>query len=156
MKIASAILIIPLILWFFFNQNAYKIGSDEEYLTPDHIRNTVVVKDVLAVEKDQVTLAVGVETPPSKEYLRQRCAELGLPFELLDRIVQCESTWRMVGNPFSSAFGYFQIIDGTERGTPQYAEGLRKTDPITNIEMGLFLYQKHGTSPWLASKNCWQ
>jgi hypothetical protein len=62
----------------------------------------------------------------------------------------------MVKNATSSAYGYFQIIDGTERTTPQYALGRRKFDPYTNIDMGLYLYETRGTNPWNESKGCWQ
>lgn len=93
--------------------------------------------------------------PPPKEYLRERAAELGYDATLLERIAYCESRWRMVKNRTSSAYGYFQIIDGTERMTPQYKAGFRKTDPYANIEMALSLYGKQGTLPWLASRRCW-
>jgi hypothetical protein len=93
--------------------------------------------------------------PPPKEYLRQRAAELGYNAALLDRIAYCESRWRMVKNRISTAYGYFQIVDGTERMTPQYRAGYRKTDPYANIEMALYLYGKQGTRPWFASRRCW-
>ncbi|MBD3251458.1 transglycosylase SLT domain-containing protein [Candidatus Uhrbacteria bacterium] len=95
-----------------------------------------------------------IKVPP-KEYLKIRTEELGYDHALLYRIASCESGWRMVKNRRSTAYGYFQIIDGTERMTPQYKSGRRKTDPYTNIEMALYLYGKQGTIPWLASRHCW-
>ncbi|MFZ2681754.1 MAG: hypothetical protein WAZ14_01515 [Patescibacteria group bacterium] len=97
-----------------------------------------------------------VPPPTPREYLAERCEEVGCDFVLLDTIIFCESTWRMVKNSSSSAFGYFQIIDGTEKTTPQYAAGLRKFDPYANIDMGIYLNSKRGTNPWNESKGCWQ
>ena len=97
-----------------------------------------------------------VPPPPPREYLEQQCEERGCDFALLDSIIFCESTWRMVKNSQSSAYGYFQIIDGTERTTPQYKAGERKFDPYTNIDMGLYLFETRGTNPWNESKHCWQ
>jgi len=91
----------------------------------------------------------------SQAYLKKRSDELGLPYTLLNRIIECESTWIMQKNKLSSAYGYFQIIDGTEKTTPQYKSGLRKFDPYVNIDMGIWLYQQRGSQPWNASKHCW-
>jgi soluble lytic murein transglycosylase-like protein len=90
-----------------------------------------------------------------RQYMHFRAAEEGLDADLLDHIIRCESGWRMVQNSKSSAYGYFQIIDGTEKGTPQYKAGLRKTDPYVNIDMGIYLYQRSSWLPWLESKPCW-
>lgn len=94
--------------------------------------------------------------PPPKQYLQQTCQLKGCDFVLLNAIAECESGWRMVKNSQSTAFGYFQIIDGTEKTTPQYAEGERKFDPYTNIDMGVYLYEQRGTNPWISSRGCWQ
>ncbi len=91
-----------------------------------------------------------------KQYLYAQASEHGLNYRLLNRIIECESGWRMVQNKASSAFGYFQILDKTERSTPQFNEGKRKTDPIANIDMGLYLYERYGTSPWNESRPCWE
>ena len=96
-----------------------------------------------------------VPPPPPREYLAPRCAEVGCDALMLDTIAFCESSWRMVKNDHSSAYGYFQIIDGTERTTPQYQMGERKFDPYTNIDMGIYLYQTRGTNPWNESRGCW-
>ncbi|MEK7183546.1 MAG: transglycosylase SLT domain-containing protein [Patescibacteria group bacterium] len=97
-----------------------------------------------------------VPPPTPQEYLAQNCHEPSCDLLLLQTIIFCESSWRMVKNSSSSAYGFFQIIDGTERTTPQYALGRRKFDPYTNIDMGLHLYEKRGSSPWNESKGCWQ
>lgn len=90
-----------------------------------------------------------------REYLRANCKDPDCDFPTMDAIASCESGWRMVKNSSSSAFGYYQIIDGTEATTPQYKEGERKFDPYTNIDMGLYLYSTRGTNPWNESKGCW-
>ncbi len=99
--------------------------------------------------------AESVLLPSPREYLRQRCEENRVDFAILDSIVYCESNWRMVKNSSSTAYGYFQILDGTEQTTPMYAEGRRKYDPYTNIDMGIFLYQRDGWYPWAESRHCW-
>ena len=95
------------------------------------------------------------ELPTPRAYLIEECEERGCDFALLDAIVTCESKWIMVQNRQSSAHGYFQILDSTERGTPQYEAGRRKTNPYANIDMGVYLYERYGTSPWNESKACW-
>lgn len=88
-------------------------------------------------------------------YLYKVATERGLDYRLLERIAHCESGWRMVRNAGSSAYGYFQILDATEKHTPQYKEGRRKFDPHTNIDMAVYLYERYGTMPWNESKKCW-
>ncbi len=91
-----------------------------------------------------------------REYLKSQCQSPQCDFVLLDTIIDCESGWQMVKNRQSSAFGYFQILDSTEKTTPQFSDGQRKTDPYTNIDMGLYLYETRGSSPWNSSRGCWQ
>lgn len=94
------------------------------------------------------------QTQP-RQYLLEQAKERGLNYNLLDRIVWCESHWRMIGNNKSSAYGYFQILDSTEKTTPQFLEGRSKYDPYTNIDMGLYLFETRGSSPWNESRSCW-
>lgn len=105
---------------------------------------------------DPFSPAEFVPPTPPREYLAKQCQDLGYNCLLLDTIAFCESSWRMVKNSASSAYGYFQIIDGTEKTTPQYAEGKRKYDPYTNIDMALYLYGARGSNPWNESRGCWQ
>ena len=105
------------------------------------------------IEQNNAEYAQAVVLP--KEYLKIRAAEEDFNYELLERIAYCESRWKMVKNKRSSAFGFFQIIDGTEKITPQYQAGLRKTDPLANIDMAIYLYERFGTSPWYPSRPCW-
>ena len=101
------------------------------------------------------TTASQVDLATPRDYMQQQCEERDCDFALLDAIVTCESKWIMVQNSVSSAYGYFQILDSTERGTPQYEAGRRKTNPYANIDMGIYLYERYGTSPWNESKACW-
>lgn len=90
-----------------------------------------------------------------REYLYQQAEARGLDARLLDRIAHCESNWRMVKSSQSSAYGFFQIIDATERSTPQYKAGERKFDPFTNIDMAVYLFERYGAFPWTESQGCW-
>ncbi len=98
-----------------------------------------------------------VETyqPTDYIYLAQLCKSPECDLALLEAIIWCESSWKMVKNPVSSAYGYFQIIDGTERTTPQFKEGKSKYNAFDNLEMGVFLYQRDQHYPWMESKVCW-
>lgn len=111
---------------------------------------------IFLLQANPFAVAPFVPPPAPREYLAQQCQEYNCDFTLLDSIIFCESTWRMVQNTRSSAYGYFQIIDGTEKTTPQYAAGERKFDPYSNIDMGIYLYQTRGTNPWNESRGCWQ
>lgn len=95
------------------------------------------------------------QQPQPQEYLKAEAERLGYNAKLLNRIAFCESGWRMVKNSKSSAYGYFQIIDATERHTPQYIAGQRKFDPYANIDMALYLYGRYGSAPWTESQGCW-
>ena len=90
-----------------------------------------------------------------REYLYEQCVAPDCNALLLDKIAQCESQWRMVKNSVSTAYGYFQILDGTEATTPQWKEGKRKFDPYVNVDMGIFLFESRGSNPWNESKHCW-
>lgn len=90
-----------------------------------------------------------------REYLYRVATERKLDYRLLERIAHCESSWRMVPNAQSSAYGYYQILDATEAHTPQYKEGRRKFDPIANIDMAIYLFERYGSRPWTESKRCW-
>jgi hypothetical protein len=106
-----------------------------------------------SVEQKYIALAKEIMTP--REYLTLQAEAYDLNPELLHRIVECESKWKMVQNKKSSAFGYFQILDRTERSTPQYKAGYSKTDPYVNIDMGVYLFSRYGSQPWNESKPCW-
>lgn len=90
-----------------------------------------------------------------KTYLYEHCKFPDCDPLLLETIAFCESGWKMVKNSGSTASGYFQILDSTEKTTPQYKEGERKTDPSTNIDMGIFLFESRGWQPWYPSRHCW-
>lgn len=93
--------------------------------------------------------------PTPIEYLYAKCQAPDCNPELLDAIATCESQWRMIQNSASSAYGYFQILDSTERTTPQWKAGKRKYDPYTSVDMGIYLFETRGSNPWNESKPCW-
>ena len=106
-------------------------------------------------EIEQAYIAHAQTLISPRQYLKYRADEMNLNYTLLERIVHCESSWKMVQNKKSSAYGYFQILDRTEASTPQYKEGLRKFDPYANIDMGIYLFDRYGWQPWTESRPCW-
>jgi len=102
---------------------------------------------------ENLQFAEAATTP--KQYLWEQTQKRGMDYDLLYTIIDCESRWRMVKNDTSTAYGFFQILDRTEKYTPQYTRGERKFDPFTTIDMGIYLYTKYGTSPWQESRKCW-
>ncbi len=115
---------------------------------------TAAGHDMQRLENETAFVLEAYKQP--KEYLYDRATELNLDYDLLSRIAFCESNWRMVPNAHSSAYGFFQIIDGTERYTPSYKDGERKYDAQANIDMGVYLYNRYGLRPWNESKPCWK
>lgn len=124
-------------------------------LAEETLTDEGMFRDLINDLRKQEGLPVDVLPIPPREYLLRRAEERGYDAELLNRIVFCESRWRMVENAKSTASGYFQILDGTEKLTPQYKAGLRKADPYVNIDMAIYLYGKYGTIPWTESRACW-
>jgi hypothetical protein len=71
-------------------------------------------------------------------------------FEIL---IELESNWKMEAvNPTTKAAGYFQIIDfwwldkAIEEGLGDY-----RTNPMSNLRMGLLIYKEQGISAWQPS-----
>lgn len=145
----------------------YFIGIAEAtrpILYPDPIPSSLAVqeeddggvfRDLMNDLREQEGLPSETVPIPPREYLFRRAEEYGYDTNLLNRIAFCESRWRMVQNTKSTAYGYFQILDGTEKLTPQYKAGLSRMDPYVNIDMAVFLYGKYGTIPWTESRGCW-
>lgn len=91
-----------------------------------------------------------------REYLWHIAPKLA---PVLDRVARCESGWKMIPNSggSSTAYGYFQILDGTARLTPQHAAGGSKRDPYTNVEMAVWLAERDGVyAHWFPSYDCWK
>lgn len=154
--IVGSILVFWSAIYYVEVEAATKPMLAAEMVTVAHATNLMNTPFVDLVEVLEVQDMDGVEVkPPPREYMRMKAEEKGFDYELLNKIAFCESRWRMVKNRRSSAYGYFQIIDGTERMTPQYKAGLSKTDPYANIDMALYLYGRYRTIPWLASRRCW-
>ena len=76
-------------------------------------------------------------------------------FARLKRIVFCESSWQKDAyNAKTHDYGYFQIArihlaEATEMGLDVV------NSPEDNIKFGVWLYDKSGVQPWVASKKCW-
>ncbi len=133
--------------------------------TAPYLEGKIVTRESAAAVTSSTTVGLdmadasadGVPTKPfPRSYLREKAAEKGFDADLLERIAHCESNWRMVKNEKSTAVGFFQILDGTEKLTPQFKNGLSKDDPYVNIDMALALYEKYGTIPWYESRDCWE
>lgn len=80
--------------------------------------------------------------------------------QVLISIAQCESglqqftsNGNLVTNPTSGAFGIFQDLPSHKKQA--YVMGLDLTDPVEHIQYNIWLFNRYGTSPWLASKGCW-
>lgn len=82
-----------------------------------------------------------------------------MPSQLV-AIAQCESglqqyypNGELVVNTQSGAMGIFQEMPFHQ--TLANKMGLDLTQAKDNIEYGVWLYNKFGTAPWLASEPCW-
>lgn len=82
-----------------------------------------------------------------------------MPQQLI-AIAQCESGLQqykndgtLVTNPSSGAFGMFQDLPSHKRLATKM--GLDLTDTVEHIQYNIWLYNKYGSAPWLASKPCW-
>ena len=77
----------------------------------------------------------------------------------LDRIIQCESTWREKVCSYAgceAVMGYAQIIPNTllycERKLGKKLDAFNGQD---NLECALWLYINEGKQHWDSSKHCW-
>jgi hypothetical protein len=82
-----------------------------------------------------------------------------IPQQLI-AIAQCESGLQqyydngtLVTNPESGAMGVFQTLPFHQKLATKM--GLDLTDTVGNMEYGIWLYNRFGSAPWLASKDCW-
>ena len=102
--------------------------------------------------QEQVYITAQFREIEPREYLRELA---GPDFELLDRIIYCESGWKASAqNKTSSAGGLFQFLDST---WDRYSDlGMEKYNPYDNIRAGIALYKNEGTAPWDSSLGCWK
>lgn len=71
-------------------------------------------------------------------------------------IARCESQFHWnAANRSSSARGVFQYVSGTWAATPEGRRGTSAFDADANIRMALTHMITIGTSPWNASRACW-
>lgn len=119
--------------------------------SPEVLEQTIEVK------------AVEVTTPKipcdydAITYIRCRGEQVGLDnkdITKLIRIARCESNFNQYAkNPNSTAKGIFQFIDGTWRANCLKDGNVYNF--VDNINCAIKVYQKQGSTPWNASKNCW-
>lgn len=108
-----------------------------------------------------------VETGKQPETLSQTVHRLAPLYrqdpKLALKIIGCEGlVYRTLGNNknyrngevWSSDVGFFQINDYYHLATAKKM-GLDIYTDKGNIEYGLYLMKKEGTTPWNASKHCW-
>jgi hypothetical protein len=98
-------------------------------------------------------------TEAIKDHINARAQYYSYPIVKALYIAQCESEFiHDAKSKTSSASGIFQFINGTWYGVMEQL-GLPtttpKTDPVFNIEAGLFLLDKEGDRHWAESKPCW-
>jgi hypothetical protein len=91
------------------------------------------------------------------ELIRRHSASYpSLDVNLALRISFCESGWRWdARNPHSTASGVFQYLAGTWANTAEGRRGVPVMDADANVRMAISHIAVHGTSPWNASKGCW-
>lgn len=93
-----------------------------------------------------------------RQYLKAQTTEE--EYEVLDCLARKESRWSMTWNYMNptgdvsskwSAYGIFQILESTARGTDPT---LDRMQPFDNIDLAVKLYRKSGASPWLVADLC--
>lgn len=80
---------------------------------------------------------------------------------VLERIAQCEShNIANAKNPNSTASGRFQFLKSSWEGYGKELwgsiEGKDVFSAKDNTELALYVYRRYGTSPWNASRYCWE
>ena len=89
--------------------------------------------------------------------IRLHASRHGLDPDLPLAIAQCESGFRWdAANGRSSARGVFQYLSGTWRTTKEGRKGTSVLDTEAHIRMAVTHIATSGTSPWNASRDCWQ
>ena len=130
-------------------------------ITSASIFGTLYISNIPVAAKtyDQSYLPMsGTRTLSPREYLYKLAGDSA---QILDRIIQCESGWRVdIKNKSSSATGLAQFINSTWVSTrikmgkdPDYKY---RIDPYEHIDALIFLWDDgRGSSNWLESRPCW-
>jgi hypothetical protein len=111
------------------------------------------------VQHNQLPLAeTNIERLTPRQYLYLIAADDYITARKIDKIAICESDWKMVKNSTSSAYGFCQFLTGTWR-TTMLRMGIEngdllRTDPFTNVDACVWLYEQDGIRHWLESQNC--
>jgi len=106
--------------------------------------------------KDAKSAAAGV--PGNYAKFAEMAAAAGLSdaqTALLKRIGECESGFQMKPNTSgtSSAYGIFQELKVHDKRAKSL--GGTRFDLETHIAVAIALFKEQGTTPWVASKDCW-
>lgn len=105
---------------------------------------------LLAVYEQNIALAGIDEMSPGSLVTRL----FGEDVVVIREIIKCESEWIPdAKNPYSSAKGLMQILDGTWEEFECEGDPL---DPIDNINCGKKIYDRDGLRPWESSSECWR
>lgn len=85
----------------------------------------------------------------------------GVDARHLDRIIYCESQWKALAeSETSTALGLAQFLYGTWVSTRKQmgidSDPQLRANPYESIRTMLYLYQRQGDNPWLASQHCWE
>lgn len=95
--------------------------------------------------------------PSVEELIKHYAGVYGVNEQLALNIAKCESGLNPEAkNPYSSAKGVYQFIDGT---WAWYSTKFEFTGNVLsakdNVELAMKVMGKHGTNDWLASYGCW-
>lgn len=93
-----------------------------------------------------------------EEYVRDYFADI----PVMIAVASCESHFRqsdkdgtILKNAHSSAIGVFQIMHSIHAGNAEKNLDIDITTIEGNAAYARYLYEKSGTKPWNASKECW-
>lgn len=98
---------------------------------------------------------------PGVALVALKLPSVGRSGSILDRIAECEShNVATAKNPHSTASGRFQFLKSSWEGYGKELWGsLEGKDVFSfsdNTELAEYVVSKYGTSPWNASRHCWE
>jgi len=104
----------------------------------------------------------GSETPSwtIEEYIRMRARGYNLDEDLTVVIAECEGgvlNGKQRKNPNSTAYSVFQLLDGTLASVSKHDNrDYKRGNLIDEIDAGVSLMAWQGTTPFNASRSCWE
>lgn len=114
---------------------------------------TASIRGRLLISRATVDTVVPPQAP--------KLAQVPLSMDLLERIAWCESKGDLLAkNPHSSATGKYQFLKGSWEGYGKELWGSTYGHDIFSEkdqdDLAWYVLRRYGTSPWEASRNCWQ